>query len=93
VTRLLGARNGSNYLDGLQLAANTLDWSVEDAGLLSIRSRGHFNRTLPPMKKQKEIFWESSNYVMAIVLLVLLALWQGYQRRQRSRRYTDSFAV
>jgi ABC-2 type transport system permease protein len=91
--RLQGSRNGSRYLGGLQLAANTVDWALEEPGLLSIRSRGHFNRTLPPMTHNKQVFWESTNYVLAVVLLGLLAVWQRYQRRQRSRRYAESLAV
>jgi ABC-2 type transport system permease protein len=93
VMRLQGSRNGSRYLGGLQLAANTVDWALEEPGLLSIRSRGHFNRTLPPMTHNKQVFWESTNYVLAVVLLGLLAVWQRYQRRQRSRRYAESLAV
>jgi ABC-2 type transport system permease protein len=93
VMQLIGSSNGSRYLGGLQLAANTVDWALEDQGLLSIRSRGHFNRTLPPMKPNQQLFWESTNYVLAVVLLVLLAVWQGYQRRQRARRYAESLAV
>ena len=93
IMQLVGSSNGSQYLGGLQLAANTVDWSLEDAGLLSIRSRGHFNRTLPPMKQNQQVFWESINYVLAVVLLVLLAVWQGYQRRQRASRYAESLAV
>jgi ABC-2 type transport system permease protein len=93
VMQLLGSSNGSQYLGGLQLMANTVDWSTEEQGLLSIRSRGHFNRTLPPMGKDAQMFWESANYIMAVLLLGVLALWQTYQRRQRLRRYSESLAV
>jgi ABC-2 type transport system permease protein len=93
VVQMLGSSNGSQYLGGLQLMANTVDWSTEEQGLLSIRSRGHFNRTLPPMDQDEQMFWESANYVMAVLLLGMLALWQTYQRRQRSRRYSQSFAT
>ena len=93
VMRLMGASNGSQYLGGLQLVANTVDWSLEDQGLLSIRSRGHFNRTLPPMDHDNQLIWESANYVLAVFMLVALALWQGHRRRQRARYYSETLAV
>ena len=34
------------------LLVNTLDWSLQDERLLEIRSRGHFNRTLPSMQRE-----------------------------------------
>jgi ABC-2 type transport system permease protein len=93
VMQLEGAGNGSQYLGGLQLAANTVDWSLEEQGLLSIRSRGHFNRTLPPMNRDQQVFWESANYIIAILLIVALAAWQAYRRRQRARRYYETLSV
>ena len=93
VMRMLGASNGSEYLGGVQLLANAVDWSLEDQGLLSIRSRGHFNRTLPPMAEQQQFYWETGNYLMAVVLLVALAALQHYRRRQRQYRYLETLAV
>jgi len=86
VIGMAGSANGSEYLNTLQLLNNTIDWSLEDAGLLSIRARGHFNRTLPPMEHNAQLFWEYLNYGMAAVLLMLIALLQ--HRRERSRRQT-----
>lgn len=93
VMRLSGSANGSQYLGGLQLMANTVDWSLEEQGLLSIRTRGHYNRTLPPMDKDEQLYWESANYVLAIVTLVALAAVHRYRRRQKSRRYFEELAV
>ncbi|MCI5131030.1 MAG: ABC transporter permease, partial [Candidatus Electrothrix sp. EH2] len=39
----------TNYLGPVQLIANTVDWSLEDRGLLSIRGRSHFSRPLNPI--------------------------------------------
>jgi len=91
--RMLGASNGSEYLGGVQLLANAVDWSLEDQGLMSIRSRGHFNRTLPPMAEQQQFYWETGNYLMAVVLLAALAALQFYRRRQRQHRYLETLAV
>lgn len=93
VTQLLGSSNGSQYLGGLQLMANTLDWSLEEQGLLSIRSRGHFNRTLPPMQQDEQVLWETANYILAISMLIILAVIQRYRRRQRAHRYYKTLAV
>ncbi len=46
---MIGSAEGTVYGNSLQLIANAVDWSLEDRGLLAIRSRGHFNRTLPPL--------------------------------------------
>lgn len=93
VMQLAGANNGSQYLNGLQLMANAVDWSLEEQGLLSIRSRGHFNRTLPPMEQDEQLYWESGNYVMAVVMLVALALFMRYRRQQKAKRYFTELAV
>jgi len=93
VMQLLSSTVGSQYLGGLELAANALDWSLEEQGLLSIRSRGHFNRTLPPMEQDSQLLWESINYLMAIVMLGILALVHRYRKRQRMRSYYESLMV
>jgi len=93
VMRLTGSANGSEYLGGLELIANTVDWSLEEQGLLSIRSRGHFNRTLPPMERDEQLFWESGNYALAILMLGALAAFQRYRHRRKSRRYFDELAA
>ena len=63
----------SSYLGPVQLIANSIDWSLEDRGLLSIRGRGHFSRTLLPMTRNIQFFWEYLNYGLA--LLGLLMVW------------------
>lgn len=93
VMQLAGVNTGSQYLNALQLMANTVDWSLEEQGLLSIRSRGHFNRTLPPMEQDEQLYWESGNYVMAVVMLIVLALFIRYRRQQKAKRYFTELAV
>ena len=93
VVQLAASANGSQYLGGLQLIENTLDWALEDSGLLSIRSRGHFNRTLPPMAEGQQFFWEITNYLLAIVVLILLAVVQRYRQRRRSTQYLKQILV
>ena len=87
VTQLASAASGGEYLGAQQLLANTVDWSLEDAGLLSIRSRSHFNRTLPPMEHQAQLFWEYLNYALAAIALGIVALIQKRRQHKRQQAY------
>ncbi|MDT8399707.1 MAG: Gldg family protein [Pseudomonadales bacterium] len=93
ILQFLGTATGSNYVNTLQLMANNVDWSLEDAGLLSIRSRGHFNRTLPPMEKDTQMFWEYLNYAMAGMALGLTALVQRRRKHIRLSAYSRLFST
>ncbi|MDT0604724.1 Gldg family protein [Thalassotalea castellviae] len=86
VLQLTGGASQHDYLNSLQLLVNSIDWSLEDRGLMSIRSRGNFNRTLPPMDHNEQLFWEYSNYVIAFAMLAGIALWHR-QRNKRKQRY------
>ena len=69
------------------MVANTLDWALEDGGLLGIRSNAHFNRSLPPLEKDEQLFWEYLNYLLALAALIVIALWQRHGRLRRQQRY------
>ena len=62
----------SQFLNSLQLVQNAIDWSLEDRGLLSIRSRGNFSRTLFPLERKAQLIWEYGNYIAALVGLLLV---------------------
>lgn len=79
---LASGAGGTRYLNPLQLMANTIDWSLEDRDLLSIRGRGHFARTLLPMDKEARMIWEYMNYGLAA--FGLLSVW-GLRRLVRAR--------
>ena len=64
---------GTRYLNPVQLVKNAVDWSLEDRGLLSIRGRTHYSRTLSPLGKEAQVFWEYLNYGLAI--LGLFVVW------------------
>ncbi len=82
--RIIGSADGTVYVNSLQMMANVVDWALEERGLLSIRSRGHFNRTLPPMERSEQVFWEVLNYALA--LLGVLAVWLGHQHTSSTRQ-------
>lgn len=85
--RLIGSAEGTVYVNPLQLMSNAVDWSLEDSALLSIRSRGHFNRTLPPMEKSDQVFWEYLNYALALAGVLLLYALHRYRANLSRARY------
>jgi ABC-2 type transport system permease protein len=80
---VIGSAEGTVYGNSLQLLANAVDWSLEDRELLGIRSRGHFNRTLPPLAEGEQALLEYVNY--GIALLGVLAVFFVYRTRERAR--------
>lgn len=63
----------TSYLEPVRMMANTVDWSLEDRGLLSIRGRSHFSRPLFPLSKGMQLVWEYLNY--GLVLMGLAIIW------------------
>ncbi|MEM8493155.1 MAG: Gldg family protein [Pseudomonadota bacterium] len=77
------AASGTQYFGPLEFLINAVDWALEDSSLTSIRSRAHFNRTLPPLSQDTQASIEYGNYLAALLMLLgLYAVW----RVQRSRR-------
>lgn len=87
VLQLQSGATGSAYLNSLQMVANAIDWSTEDASLWSIRSRGHYNRTLPPMEQNSRVFWEGLNYLLAALALLGVAAARKLHERRRLAAY------
>jgi ABC-2 type transport system permease protein len=87
VLRLQGGGTGSAYLNTLQMMANAIDWSMEDASLLSIRARGNYNRTLPPMEQKTQMVWEGLNYLFAALALLAVAVARRVHDNRRLAVY------
>jgi ABC-2 type transport system permease protein len=85
--------SGTQYLGPVELLLNTLDWALQDEQLLTIRSRGHFNRTLPPMEQRGQAIIEYLNYGVAIIWLGLLAALYWLRKVLRRRRYAKRLAL
>jgi ABC-2 type transport system permease protein len=84
VFNLSAAVTTDHYLNTLQFAQNTVDWSVEDLDLLTIRSRGTATRLLKPLEEADQSFWEAFNYVVALAALAALAgIWWAYQHNEQ----------
>ena len=84
---------GTQYLGPVELFMNTLDWALKDDELLEVRSRAHFNRTLPPMDREAQVIIEYFNYGLALAWLVLLVLVQWLRRILRGRRYASRLGL
>jgi len=87
VLQLTGGVSQNNSLNSLQLLVNSIDWSLEDRGLMGIRSRGNFNRTLLPMEHKDQLFWEYGNYIIALMMLAGIALFERSRRKRKQRYY------
>ena len=78
---------GTRYLKPVQLVENAIDWSLEDRGLLAIRGRAHFSRTLNPLDRESQVFWEYLNYGLALFGLLLIGLIRRQANKRAALRY------
>jgi ABC-2 type transport system permease protein len=79
----LSASMGSDrYLNNLALIQNAVSWSVEDLDLLEISARSTASRVLVNLEDRPQVqsFWEVTNYVLALVSLVVVSWVSGYSR-------------
>jgi ABC-2 type transport system permease protein len=86
---LAAAGLGTRYLKPVELVENAIDWSLEDRGLLAIRGRAHFSRTLAPLDREAQVFWEYLNYFLALVGLLLVWLLRRRVNQQAQQRYAE----
>ena len=80
---------GTRYVKPVQLVENAIDWAMEDRGLLTLRGRAHFSRSLKPLNRESQVFWEYLNYGLALCGLLLI----GLNRRQANKRAALRYAV
>lgn len=82
---MLGSADGSLHRNNVQLIANTIDWALEETNLNNISSRGHFNKTLPPLNESQQSLIEFVNYALAVILLLII-YWviAGIESRRRA---------
>jgi len=86
VLQALVQATGTQYLGPMELFSNTLDWALQEEQLLDVRSRAHFNRTLPPMEQSARLLLEIFNYGAALVWLLLLGVLYWLLKRRRRRQ-------
>jgi ABC-2 type transport system permease protein len=78
---------GTEYRNPVQLVENAVDWALEDRGLLGIRGRAKFSRTLEPLTRDRQMLWEYGNYGAAAAGLLVLWLLRAHTHRARRLRY------
>lgn len=88
---LASAGMGTRYLNPVDLIQNSIDWSLDDRDLLSIRGRAQFSRTLKPLTEDDQRFWEYLNYVLAAIGLGSVVLLRQYSRNTSKARYKAIF--
>ena len=79
---------GTQYLNPVNLVKNAIDWSLEDRGLLSIRGRTHYSRTLFPLNRNAQVFWEYLNYSLAalgLFIVWIICRWANARARHHYR--------
>lgn len=87
VLRVIGSAEGTIYGNSVQLMANVVDYALEDRSLLAIRSRSHFNRTLPPLEESEQMGLEALNYGLALTGVALVFLWHRRRVGRDQQRY------
>jgi ABC-2 type transport system permease protein len=84
---VLGMSRGlspNRYLLNLQFLENTVDWAVEDAALLALRSRGTVARFLKPLEDGEQTLYEAVNYGVALAALIAIGIiWTLRRRTER----------
>jgi gliding motility-associated transport system permease protein/gliding motility-associatede transport system auxiliary component len=84
---LISQATGRRELRPAQFAENLVDWSLEDQGLMGIRSRTRFARTLAPLTREAQTSWEYGNYALALGGLVLVWFLNRRRRSRAAARY------
>jgi ABC-2 type transport system permease protein len=91
VMQISQSASAERYLNNLQLLQNTVDWSVEDEDLLTIRSRGSYARLLNPLSTAQQSFWEGLNYVLALAGLIVIGfVWSSRRRHETPMSLVDA---
>ena len=81
ILELSASMGTDRYLNNLKLVQNAVAWSVEDLDLLNISARGTVARILIDLTESQQSFWEVTNYVLALVALVVVSGVSGFNRR------------
>jgi ABC-2 type transport system permease protein len=89
VLDLAASVSADRHLLNIQFIQNLVDWAVEDADLLEIRSRGAFTRLLEPLEEGEQSFWEGVNYAAAALAVVGIGFVWNLRRRSETPMSLD----
>lgn len=80
------------YSKPMEFLQNAIDYSLEDRGLLALRGRTQFARTLLPLTERDQMLWEYLNYGLALAGLIVVWGWRRLVRRADRVRYQQILA-
>ncbi len=82
VARALASVDGGFFVENLRFAQNLIDWAGLDNDMIGIRARGMVSRRLERLDKNEKLLVVVINVVVAVGLLVGLATFLRWKRRQ-----------
>ncbi len=78
--------------DNINLFVNSVDWLVDDTGLIQLRSRGITARPLNPLSDQTKSILRYGNFLAPMVLVVIYGLIRSQRKRTlRKRRMEEDY--
>lgn len=90
-----GPRDNARQLqaDNVSLFVNSVDWLVDDTGLIELRTRGAVDRPLDPLEEQTRTLLKFGNFLLPVILVLLYGLFRAQRRRylRRKRMKPDYF--
>lgn len=90
--RISASTGGSRFMNSLQIIENTVDWSLEDKTLLSIRGKTNFSETLTTMSKDQKEFYEVLNYSIAMLFLIFSYFIYKIKKASNLNHYKKLFS-
>lgn len=80
--------------DNINLFANSVDWLVDETGLIALRTRGVVARPLDPLEDETKTILKYSNFLAPILLVFIYGLIRGHRRRMvRKRRMQADYSI
>ncbi len=83
---------GIEYTAPIEFMQNLIDWSLDDSGLLSIRSRPQLARTLNPMDDSKRRSFEYGNYAAALAGMIIVWMIRMILKQRKHAQYKQILA-
>jgi ABC-2 type transport system permease protein len=80
---------GTRYTKPPAFIQNAVDWSLEDRSLLLLRGRTQLAHTLDPLPEGRQQLWESANYGLALIGLLVVWIWRRRIVVADQRRYQE----